>query len=141
MNQKVSKSLVAGILGTIVMTVVMMILPYLGFPESDPASMLADMFGVSTLVGWILHFVVGIVFALFYTLLCLMKRFVSNEHLRGVLFGVIVFILAQVGFVILSNFVTMPEPSGDLTMMMIGSVIAHIVYGYTVVKTVGDSYK
>ncbi len=141
MNQKVSKSLVAGILGTIVMTIAMMILPYLGFPESDPASMLADMFGVSTIVGWILHFVVGIVFALFYTMLCLMKKFVSNENLRGVLFGIIVFVLAQIGFVILSNFVTMPEPSGDLTMMMIGSVIAHIVYGYTVVKTVGDSYK
>lgn len=141
MNQKVSKSLIAGILGTLLMTLVMILLPSLGFPELNPTKMLGTMFGISAMFSWVVHFLIGIVFALFYTLACLMKKFVSNDHLRGVLFGIIVFVLAQVGLVVLGKLVEVPQPQGDMTLMVIGSVIAHIVYGYTVVRVVGDTYK
>lgn len=67
MNTKIQKTVLAGIIGTAIITLVMMITPILGFPKMSPPKMLSGMLHVPLLVGWIMHFITGIIFAFLYT--------------------------------------------------------------------------
>lgn len=78
MNTKIQKSILAGIIGTAIMTVVMMVAPMMGMPKMSPPKILAGMLGMPILVGWVMHFVIGIVFAFAYTYLCIFKHKISN---------------------------------------------------------------
>jgi uncharacterized membrane protein YagU involved in acid resistance len=140
MNRKINKSIVGGILGTAVMSLVMYILPLLRMPKMSPPDMLATMMGVPTVAGWIMHFVIGIVFALGYTYLCKMKDMVKNIYVKGTIYGVIVFILAQVMMGIMGAILPMPTMEDSVALVMTASIIGHIVYGIVVVRTIGDAY-
>jgi hypothetical protein len=62
------KSILAGVIGTAIMTVFMMIAPMMGMPKMSPPNMLSGMLSAPLIVGWIMHFVIGIV--LLRILLC-----------------------------------------------------------------------
>jgi uncharacterized membrane protein YagU involved in acid resistance len=140
MDKKVNKSIVGGILGTAVMSLVMYGLPVLGMPKMSPPDMLAAMLGVPLVAGWIMHFAIGIVFALGYTYLCKMKDKVKNIYVKGAIFGIIVFILAQVMMGIMGAILPMPTVHGPVALVMTASIIGHIIYGIVVVRTIGDAY-
>ncbi len=59
MANKLGRSIVAGIVATAVMTGVMFIAPMMGFPKMNPADMMSGMLGVSPLLGWMIHFMIG----------------------------------------------------------------------------------
>ncbi|MFW5942389.1 MAG: hypothetical protein ACOCXI_11345 [Chloroflexota bacterium] len=64
-------AIVAGVVGTIVITIVMRMAPQMGMPKMDIVGMLGSMFspeGNRTL-GWAMHLMMGVVFALIYALL------------------------------------------------------------------------
>jgi hypothetical protein len=64
-------AIIAGMAGTVVFTVVMLLAPRMGMPDMDIVGMLGTMFnkeGNRTL-GWIMHFMMGIIFALIYAAL------------------------------------------------------------------------
>jgi hypothetical protein len=141
MNTKLQKSLLAGIVGTVLMTVFMMIAPMLGMPEMDSAQMLSEMLGMSIAIGWVAHFAIGICFALFYSYVCFMKYKINNDWIKGIVFGVIVFIVAQLLMALMSQVFTMPAVDAEMSAIIIASLIGHIIYGVAVVKVVGDSYR
>ena len=60
------KSILAGVIGTAIMTVFMMIAPMMGMPKMSPPNMLSGMLSAPLIMGWIMHFVIGIVFAYGY---------------------------------------------------------------------------
>jgi hypothetical protein len=66
MKTKITQALIGGIAATLVMTMVMFIGPMMGLPKMNPASMLSMMIGVPVFMGWVLHFMIGIIFALVY---------------------------------------------------------------------------
>ena len=82
MNTKIQKTILAGIIGTAVMTLVMMIAPMMGMPKMCPPVMLSGMSGMPVFVGWIMHFMIGIVFAFAYTYLCIIKWKFNNVYLK-----------------------------------------------------------
>ena len=92
MNTKISNSILAGIIGTIIMTIVMMIAPMMGIPKMSPPAMLANMLDMPLVVGWLMHFMIGIIFAFAYTYLFAPKVKISNIFLKGAVFGFVVFI-------------------------------------------------
>jgi hypothetical protein len=47
MTNKLGRSIVAGVVATVVMTGVMFMAPIMGFPKMNPAEMLSGMLGVS----------------------------------------------------------------------------------------------
>lgn len=136
MNNKIQKSIFAGIIGTAIMTMVMFIAPMMGMPKMSPPDMLAGMLGVPSIAGWVMHFMIGIIFALAYTYLFAPKVKIGNLFVKGAVFGFVVFIFAQIMLAIMGAMLPMPEMEGSMILVMIGSIIGHIIYGMAVSKTV-----
>jgi hypothetical protein len=86
----------AGIVGTIIMTIVMMIAAMMGMPRMSPPAMLAGMTGMPIAVEWVMHFMIGIIFAFAYTYLFAPKVKIGNIFLKGAVFGFIAFVFAQI---------------------------------------------
>jgi hypothetical protein len=136
MITKISKSLLGGIIGTIIMSLVMFIAPMMGMPKMSPPDMLAAMLGVPSILGWVMHFMIGIIFALAYTYLFAPKVKIGNLFVKGAVFGFVAFIFAQIMLAIMGAMFPMPEMQGSMILVMIGSIIGHIIYGITVSKIV-----
>jgi uncharacterized membrane protein YagU involved in acid resistance len=76
---------------------------------------------------------IGIIFALGYTFLfskILLK--ISNKILNGAVYGMIVFFFAQIAMAMMGLVFTMPQMSGNISLMMLGSVIGHVVFGIAI---------
>ncbi len=135
MSDKIKQSLIGGIVGTVAMTIITWMAPLMGFPKMSAPDMLAGMLGLPVYVGWVMHFMIGIIFALAYIFLIqkqLLK--ISNRYAKGIVFGIIIFVFAQVMILIMGAiFTSMPSPAGSMALMMLGSMIGHVVYGIVVV--------
>ncbi len=140
MNRKIKYSIVGGIKGTTIMSIVMMISPMMGMPKMSPPEMLSGMLGISVFVGWIIHFMIGIIFAFAYTYLCIFKQKISNVWIKGAVFGIIAFVFAQLMMAIMGTMVQMPKMEGSKILTMIGSLLGHIIFGLIVSKSVGLAY-
>lgn len=124
MNIKTGRAIVAGIVGTAVMTAVgVWVAPLMGMPPMNPAQMLADPMGGSMALGWIAHFMIGTILALIYALVA--PRLPGPPVVRGALYGLAPFLLAQI---VVMPMMGMPVFSGSTAMAM-GSLIGHLIYG------------
>ncbi|MBL0126425.1 MAG: hypothetical protein IPP83_02975 [Flavobacteriales bacterium] len=141
MNPKLLKAIVAGVAGTAVMTLVMMIAPMMGMPKMNPPAMLSMMMGMPIAIGWIMHFMIGIVFALAYALLFMkVVRKVNSPVLKGVLFGLAAFVFAQMAMGAMGAILGgMPPMEGSMMLMAIGGIVGHVVFGIVVALVVKDA--
>lgn len=133
MTTKIKQTLIGGIIGTALMTVVMMIAPMIGMPKMNPPQMLSMMMGIPIVVGWLMHFMIGIIFAMAYAFffINLIKK-VNSNILKGAIFGFAVFIFAQIMMAIMGMMMPMPPIEGSMLLMMVGSIMGHIIFGITV---------
>ncbi len=140
MSTRIQKGIIAGILGTAAMTLVMYIGYIIGMPKMNPAEMLAGILDVSNTIGWLLHFMTGIIFALTYSLVFFKVIYrIKNMWVKGIVYGLAVFMFAQIALaVMLAIMDPLPEPGGNMMLIAIGSIIGHLVYGITVVKFVKE---
>lgn len=140
MSDKIRQSLIGGIVGTVAMTLVTWMAPLMGFPKMSPPDMLAGMLGVPVFAGWVMHFMIGAIFALAYTFLIQNKlQKISNRYAKGAVFGIIVFVFAQIMMLAMGAiFTSMPSPAGSMALMMLGSIIGHVVYGIVTVLFIKD---
>ena len=136
MNTKISKSILGGIVGTIIMTIVMMIAPMMGMPKMSPPATLAGMMNMPLGMGWIIHFIIGVMFAFAYTYLFAPKVKIGNIFLKGAVFGFVVFVFAQIMMAIMGAMLPMPKMEGSMMLIIIGSIIGHVIYGMSVSRTV-----
>lgn len=134
MNNKILRSIVAGILATIAMTAMMMIAAKMGMPKMEPPKMLATTMGFSVIIGWVMHFMIGIIFALLYAFI--IKNWltkISSNLGKGVVFGIIAFVLALVSMaVMMQMFPSMQTPSGSMILILMGALMGHILFGIVV---------
>jgi len=134
MQQKISRTILAGIIGTVVMTVITFVAPLMGMPKMNPLEMLAGMMSVSIMIGWIMHFMIGIIFAFAYVYIIsgwLSK--INSQVLKGVVFGIIVFVFAQIAMKIISAMIGGTAASSDnMFLIIMGSIIGHLMYGIAV---------
>ena len=137
-------AVVAGIAGTIVMTMVMVVAPKMGMPKMDIVGLLGSMFkkeGVEPL-GIVMHFMMGIIFAVIYALLW-SKGIGRTSVGYGALFGTIHWLIVGLimGMIpmlhagikagtVKAPGVYMTNNGGAKGFM--GGLIGHIVYGITV---------
>ncbi len=125
-----SKAIVAGAAGTAVMTLFAMMGPMMGMPKMDAAAMLGGMMGGSLALGWMMHFAIGIIFACGYIFILNDRLPIVNNYVRGAVFGIIVFLFAQIMMAIMNGMGMMPAmPMDNMMMMAIGSLMGHIVFG------------
>jgi hypothetical protein len=136
-------AIVAGLVGTAAISMLMALGPRMGMPKMAIWEMLGSMFdpqGNNTL-GWIAHFMIGVIFALVYAALWA-AGLGAPTLLWGVLFGAVHFLIVGVmmgampmlhagikagqvqapGVLMLNNGV----------MGLMGGLIGHIIYGLVV---------
>lgn len=132
MGINAAKAVVAGIIGTAVMTVVgLYAAPMMGIPPMNPAQMLAGAMGGNLALGWAAHFMIGVTLAVGYAAAA---RFLPGPApARGALYGLAPYLLAQVAVLPMMG---MPFFSG-FGVMAVGSLIGHLVYGAVVATVYG----
>lgn len=125
---KITAGLVAGLIATVVLSVMMLAKGMMGvMPELDVIAMLSAMMGASAAMGWLGHFVIGAVvwgggFALLYDLIP-----GGTAVVKGIVFGV----AAWLGMMIM----VMPMAGAGMFGMAFGimapmmTLVLHIVYG------------
>jgi hypothetical protein len=139
MKANIIKPIVGGIVATLVMTMVMFMAPFMGLPKMSAARMLADMMHVPIEIGWMMHFMIGIIFSITYAKLFINWVKKINSHaIKGLLFGLAVFIFAQVMMAIMGAIMPAPKMEGSMLPMIIGSMIGHLIYGLVVGLIVTD---
>jgi hypothetical protein len=133
MTTKIKQALIGGIIGTAVMTFVMMIAPMMGMPKMSPPAILSMMMGFPVGIGWMMHFMIGIIFAMAYSffIINLVKK-VGNKILKGAIFGMAAFIFAQIMMAIMGMVFPMPPMEDSMILMMVGSIMGHVIFGITV---------
>jgi uncharacterized membrane protein YagU involved in acid resistance len=126
------KAILAGLIGTAVMTMVgLWVAPMMGLPPMNPADMLAQQMGGSTVLGWMGHLMIGVILAIVYVLVA--PWLVGPSWARGALYGVAPWLMAQL---VVMPMMGMPVFSGSIAMAM-GSLVGHLVYGAIVGSVYG----
>lgn len=136
MKSKIAQTFIAGMVATVVMTVVGLMAPLMGLPKMNPAEMLAGMMGMPIMVGYLMHFMIGIIFAAVYVYLFNSKVHIHSKLAKGVLYGFAVFVFAQVMLFIIGKIMPMPMSNDNMMLMMLGSLIGHLVFGIVVALVV-----
>ena len=128
----VTRAVVAGAIATASMTALLLIEPAVGLPEIAIGQLLSTSLSVTTAhlsigpaMGWLIHFLVGIAWAVLYAGF-LLVRLPGAPVARGLVYGFLVFLLAQS---LLLPVVSGGFFSGGDRSMLTGSLLGHLVYG------------
>ena len=129
------RATVAGVIGTGVMTALWLVEPSIGLPKIAVGQLLSTAMSVSVArwsagpaAGWVVHLIVVSVLALIYA--ATFARWLPGPPaVRGAIYGVLVFIVAQIVFMPLvgAGFLS----NGDVELLT-GSLLGHVVYGIVV---------
>ncbi|MFN4218830.1 MAG: DUF6789 family protein [Candidatus Bipolaricaulia bacterium] len=125
------RAVLAGLVGTAVMTIVaMMAGPMMGIEMNVP-KMLSGFMNVPIVTGWLVHFMIGTILALIYAAFVI-DLLPGAPWLRGALYGLAPFLLAQIAVMPMMGmgFFTINAP--NTIMLVMGSLIGHLVYGAVV---------
>lgn len=125
-NINYGRAILAGIVGTAVMTVVAMAAPMMGMPPMNPADMLAAQMGGNVMLGWLGHFMVGTILAIIYAAVA--PFLPGAPWQRGALYSLAPWLLAQV---VVMPMMGMGLFSGSM-LAAGGSLLGHLIYGATV---------
>lgn len=127
-----TRAAAAGVIATGVMTALWLVEPSIGLPNIAIGQMLSTFMSVSVAHlsvgaagGWIIHALMGMLLALIYAGL-FATRLPGSSLVRGALYGVLIFVVAQCVFMPL---VGAGWFSGGNIELLIGSLFGHLVYG------------
>jgi uncharacterized membrane protein YagU involved in acid resistance len=127
-----ARASVAGLVATAAVTALWLVEPVIGLPRLAVGSMLSSFLAVATaylpiwpVVGWAIHLAVGVGLALIYARWAA-DRLPGIPIVRGMIFGLGVFLFAQVTFMPLVGAGLFSR--GDWPLLL-GSLVGHCVYG------------
>ncbi len=141
-------AIVAGLAGTVVISVLMAMGPRMGMPKMAIWEMLGTMFSKEGNVGlgWVMHFMAGVVFAIIYTALWT-AGIGSATPVSGVIFGAVHFLLVGLmmgGMPMLHAGIKAGSTQAPGVLMLnagvmglMGGLIGHILYGLVVALVYG----
>ncbi len=132
------RAILAGLIATLVMTMIMYAAPMMGMPKMDLAAMLGSMLNGgqmpapmsgSWMIGMMMHFINGtIIFPLIYAYL-LYPLLPGSPWLKGVLWGIILWLISQAMMMPMMGMGFFSANGPQPMMTVIGSLIGHIIYG------------
>jgi uncharacterized membrane protein YagU involved in acid resistance len=133
MKNQLAIVVISGLAGSVAMSLGQGLLAMLGLPPLSPPDMMAQMVDKPLFAGWMMHLMIGIVFAIAYRYLLYQRLQRLRVPARGLLLGVAAFVGGQVGMGVMGLFLPFPEQAGAPALIMIASIVGHVVYGLTVV--------
>jgi hypothetical protein len=124
-----TRSILGGFVGTVAITLMMyFVAPRMTGRTMDIARMLGSMLGDNWWAGMIMHFVNGtIVFPVIFALL-LVKRLPGAPIVKGIIWGAILWLLAQAVVMPMMGAGFFSAHAGGM-MAVMGSLMGHLVYG------------
>ena len=136
MTTNTGRALAGGLVGTLLMTGMMYgVAPMMGV-HMDIAAMLGSMLGGSWTAGLVMHLMIGTaVFPLAFAL-ALQPRLPGPAAVRGLVFGLGLWLMAQVVVMPMMGAGVFSANAGGL-MAAMGSLVGHVVYGVTLGTFVG----
>src|SRR3972149_1334072 len=121
-------SIIAGLLGTLVMALLMIMAPRMGMPKMDIIGMLGTMFtaseGTARVLGILAHFMMGVIFAIIYALLWSFG-IGSPTWLWGLIFGAVHGVVAMVMIPVVMRMHPRPTQMESGGMMVVGLLMGH----------------
>jgi hypothetical protein len=141
-------AIVAGLAGTVVISLLMAVGPRLGMPKMAIWEMLGAMFSKEGNVGlgWVIHFMMGVVFAIIYAALWT-AGIGSATVLSGVIFGAVHFLIVGLmmgGMPMLHAGIKAGSTQAPGVLMLnsgvmgfMGGLIGHVLYGLVVALVYG----
>jgi len=118
------KAVLAGMVGTAAMTLLMLMAPMMGMPPMNIGAMLGSVMGGNVALGWMAHFVIGVLLALGYALV-FAGRLPGAPVVRSALYSLLPWLMAQV---VVMPMMGMGLFSGSMVAAG-GSLMGHLVYG------------
>jgi Family of unknown function (DUF6789)/Protein of unknown function (DUF2938) len=129
MNQhNFGKAIVAGLVGTLAMTVIMLMAPAMGMPPMPIGNMLAGFMHIPVALGWIMHFMIGTALAIGYVYL-FATRLPGKPVVRGLIYSLIPWLMAQVIVNPMMGAGVFASATPAPMLFVMGSLIGHLVYG------------
>ena len=137
MRPNVTRLVLGGFVGTMAMTAMMyMVAPMMGV-RMDIAAMLGSMLGGSWAAGMAMHVINGtVLFPLVYGYL-LVSRLPGPPLLRGALWGVVLWLIAQTMVMPMMGAGLFSAAAGGM-VAAVGSLVGHVLYG-TILGTVSEA--
>jgi uncharacterized membrane protein YagU involved in acid resistance len=122
------RTMLAGFVGTLAMTILMyLIAPRMGV-RMDIAGSLAGMLGMPWSVGLLMHFINGtLIFPLLYAAV-LFKRLKGGRTVRGMTWGVALWLIAQLVVMPMIGAGVFSSKMGGVRAA-VASLMAHLIYG------------
>lgn len=138
------RAVAAGAIATASMTALLLVEPSVGLPQiaigqivSSTMSAVSSHTAVGPALGWLIDLAVGIVLALIYAG-WVGRKLPGSPFVRGLWFGAIVFVAAQLVFAPLTGSGVF---SGGDVQLLIGGLLGHLVYGGVVGYVCGEEAK
>ena len=130
MNTNIKSTLLGGLIATAAMTMLMLVAPMMGMPKMLIGNSLAGFMHIPITLGWIMHFVIGVVLAASYVYV-FKDKLSGNAVTKGLLFSLVPFLLAQILVMPMMGAGLFSANTPAPLMMVMGSLIGHLVYGAT----------
>jgi len=125
-------ALVAGVAATVVMTSFTFMAPLMGFEMNIP-KMLAGTMGAPIIVGWMAHFMVGLIMAVVYAKIFLTIIKEDTNYKNGALFGLIPWLLTQLMVMPMMSVMAGGSFTSGLfsgsPMVAMASMVGHLLFG------------
>ena len=139
-NFSLKSAVISGFIATAAMTMFTFMAPLMGF-EMDIPKMLANTMGAPIIVGWMAHFMVGLVLAVLYAAIFLSTIKKEADFKNGALFGIFPWLLAQLMVMPMMSIMGGGSFASGLfsgsIMIAMASLVGHIIYG----AVLGSLYK
>ena len=131
MQKNFGKAITAGIVGTLAMTMLMIMAPFMGMPEMNIGKMLSSFMGIPVALGWLAHFMIGSVLAIIYAY-GFAEKIPGKGWLRGVIYSLIPWLAAQIMVNPMMGAGVFASATPAPLMIVMGSLMGHLVYGAVV---------
>lgn len=133
-------AIIAGLVGTAVMTALMMTAPSMGLPKMDIIGLLGSMVsedeGQARLIGTVMHFAMGSIFAIVYALLW-SSGIGAVSWLWGIIFGLVHGVIVAVVMPMMLNMHPRPPQLEGGAGMLMGMLAGHVLFGLVVALVYG----
>ena len=138
MYPSIGRTIGGGFVGTLEMTMMMYVVaPMMGL-NMDVAAMLGGMLGIGWAGGMLMQFINGtIIFPLIYAF-ALYSRLPGSPALKGITWGVILWLAAQVVVMPMMGAGMFSAAMGGM-MAAAGSLVGHVLYGALLGVIAGDA--
>lgn len=137
MERNIGKTILAGLIATAVMTMMMYAAPMMGMPKMDIAGMISGMMKTPWVIGMMIHLMLGVLLFPFIYAFLLVDKLPGPGALKGMIWGFILFILAQTIVMPMAGMGFFSSASPQQMLMIMGSLMGHLVYGAILGAIVG----